>query len=178
MQRTAIVVRNGIEHTRGANLTALDVGGLGFLRHGVTVTIDHAGTTLDLMSVHMKSGCFSGDSSDACPTLFEQIPILESWADDRSRAGHAVVIGGDFNRRLEQEGDRVWADLDDGDPVDWMVAGEGIGPQCDPRYRAFIDFLVMNERASALAVQGSFTETTFEEGRRASDHCPIGITLH
>ncbi|MFS2318913.1 endonuclease/exonuclease/phosphatase family protein [Maricaulis sp. D1M11] len=177
MQRTAIVVRDGINHTRGADLAALDVGQRGFLRHGVNVAIEHNGLTLQLMSVHMKSGCFSGDQSDDCPTLFEQVPILEAWADEQSRAGHAVLIGGDFNRRLEQAGDRVWNDINDGDPVNWTVAGEGIGPQCDPRYRAFIDFLVMNEAAAALAVEGTFTETTFEEGRRASDHCPISVTL-
>ena len=177
MQRTAIVVRNGISHTRGADLAALDVGLRGFLRHGVNVAIERDGSTLQLMSVHMKSGCFSGDQSDDCPTLFEQVPILEAWADEQSRAGHAVLIGGDFNRRLEQAGDRVWNDINDGDPVNWTVAGEGVGPQCDPRYRAFIDFLVMNEAAAALTVEGSFTETTFEEGRRASDHCPISVTL-
>ena len=177
MQRTAIVVRNGVEHTRGVDLAALDVDQRGFLRHGVNISIERDGTTLDLMSVHMKSGCFSGDQSNDCPTLFQQVPVLESWADERSQAGHAVIIGGDFNRRLESANDLVWQDIDDGDPVDWMVAGEGIGPQCDPRYREFIDFLVMNENASAIAAEDSFRETTFDEGRRASDHCPISITL-
>ena len=177
MQRTAIVVRSDLDHVRGEDLTALDVNDRGFLRHGVTITIDRSGTPLDLMSVHLKSGCFSGDRSDDCPTLFEQIPVLEAWADDRSNAGHAVLIGGDFNRRLEQEGDRVWSDLDDNDPVDWIIAGEGVGPRCDPRYREFIDFLIMNEDAAAMAIGESFRETTFEEDARASDHCPISVTL-
>ncbi|MCR9130628.1 MAG: endonuclease/exonuclease/phosphatase family protein [Alphaproteobacteria bacterium] len=125
MQRTAIVVRDTIQHSRGADLAALDVGGRGFLRHGVAVTLDHAGREIDLLSVHLKSGCFSGDRSDACPTLFDQIPVVEAWIDERSAAGRSVIVGGDFNRRLALADDTVWADLDDGDPMGLVIAGEG-----------------------------------------------------
>ncbi len=177
MQRTAIVVRDGIEHTRGDDLSALDVGGRGFLRHGVSVTISHNDEEIDLLSVHLKSGCFSGDRSDDCPRLFDQIPVIEAWIDDRSEADRNVIVGGDFNRRLELPDDAVWADLNDGDPIGLTIAGDGITPNCDPRYTQFIDFIVMNENAAAIMVDGSFVETTFAEGRRASDHCPISVTL-
>lgn len=177
MQRTAIVIRNDIDHARGDDLSDLDVSGRGFLRHGVSVTINRGQTELDLMSVHLKSGCFSGDRSDDCPRLFDQILVLEAWLDERSTAGRAVIVGGDFNRRLEVEGDTVWADLDDADPVDLIVAGEGLSPTCNPRYREFIDFIVLNEFAAGMKVHGSFSEMTFQEGRRASDHCPISMTL-
>jgi len=177
MQRTAIVVRNDIEHSRGPDLAALDVDGRGRLRHGVTVTIEVDGDVLDLLSVHLKSGCFFGDTRDACTTLFRQVPVLEAWIDERSEAGRAVLVGGDFNRRLEGAGDAVWRDLADGDPAALGIAGEGIGPECDPRYRQFIDFLVMNEDASASVDPGSFNETTYGDGARPSDHCPISVVI-
>lgn len=177
MQRTAIVIRDGIQHTRGEDLSALDVGGRGFLRHGVTVTVDHGDIELDLMSIHLKSGCFSGDRSDDCPRLFDQIPVLEAWIDERGEDGRAVIVGGDFNRRLTADGDTVWADLDDGAPVDLIVAGEGITPMCDLRYNAFIDFIVINEFGASLMKDDSFAETTFEVDQRASDHCPISVEL-
>lgn len=177
MQRTAVGVRAGISHERGPDLSALDVGGRGFLRHGVTVALEQHGLPLDLMSVHLKSGCFAGDGAETCPTLFEQAPVLEAWLDERSEDGRAVIVGGDFNRRLTRPDDSVWSDLDDGAPVDLVVAGDGSAPNCDPRYREFIDFLVLNEYAAGLKVAGSFAETTFEEGRRASDHCPISMTI-
>ncbi|MCP2671471.1 endonuclease/exonuclease/phosphatase family protein [Maricaulaceae bacterium EIL42A08] len=177
MQRTAIVVRENIQHTRGNDLASLDVGGRGFLRHGVTVTISHNDDEIDLLSVHLKSGCFSGDGSDDCPTLFDQIPIVEDWIDERSEAGRNVIVAGDFNRRLELADDQAWADLNDGDPVGLTIAGDGITPNCDPRYNQFIDFIVMNENAAKMMIEKSFLETTFEEGRRASDHCPISVML-
>lgn len=177
MQRTAIVVRDGIEHTRNADLESLDVGGRGFLRHGITVTIIHNNEEIDLLSVHLKSGCFSGDGADDCPALFDQVSILEMWFDERSAADRNVIVGGDFNRRLEPSDDQVWADLNDGDPLGLTIAGEGITPNCDPRYTQFIDFIVMNENAAEMMVEGTFAETTFAEGRRASDHCPISIVL-
>lgn len=177
MQRTAIVVRENIQHTRGNDLASLDVGGRGFLRHGVTVTISHNDDEIDLLSVHLKSGCFSGDGSDDCPTLFDQIPIVEDWIDERSEAGRNVIVAGDFNRRLELADDQAWADLNDGDPVGLTIAGDGITPNCDPRYNQFIDFIVMNENAAKMMIEESFLETTFEEGRRASDHCPISVML-
>lgn len=40
MQRTAVVVRASIPHERGPDLSAFDVGGRGFLRYAVTVTLD------------------------------------------------------------------------------------------------------------------------------------------
>ncbi|MCP2671332.1 endonuclease/exonuclease/phosphatase family protein [Maricaulaceae bacterium EIL42A08] len=177
MQRTAIAIREGIEHTRGEDLAALDVGGRGFLRHGVNISVQHQGGLVDIMSVHLKSGCFSGDGSDDCPRLFAQVPVLEDWIDQQSADGSAVIVGGDFNRRLARAGDSVWSDLNDGDPVALSIAGNGRGPQCNPRYREYIDFVVMNEAASRRFAEGSFAETTFAEGRRASDHCPIAVTL-
>lgn len=178
MQRTAIVIREEIEHTRGADLEALDVGGRGFLRHGVFATIQHNGAFIDLMSIHLKSGCFSGDRSDDCPTLFQQVPVLEAWIDERSAQGRPVIVGGDFNRRLARGGDEVWADLNDGSPLNMSIAGEGTNPQCDPRYSEFIDFIVFNEAASEMVNATSFEEATFEEGFRASDHCAISIELN
>lgn len=177
MQRTAIAIRNGIDHVRGEDLQALDTEGRGFLRHGVNITINFRGTPVDLMSVHLKSGCFSGSGASACPTLFDQVPVLESWMDAQGAAGRAVIVGGDFNRRLAVSDDPVWDDLDDGDPVALTLAGQGIGPRCDPRYQEFIDFIVLNEHAAGFKVTGSFAETVFSDGMRASDHCPISITL-
>lgn len=177
MQRTAIAIREGIEHTRGDDLTALDVGGRGFLRHGVNISVQHQGEPVDIMSVHLKSGCFSGDDSDDCPRLFAQVPVLEEWIDQQSASGRAVIVGGDFNRRLAVAGDSVWSDLNDGDPVALSIAGEGSAPECDPRYSEYIDFLMVNETAEQRVVEGSFEETTFAEDRRASDHCPVAVQL-
>lgn len=177
MQRTAIVVRNGIDHVRGVDLAALDVDQRGRLRHGVTVSVRRGEATLDIMSVHLKSGCFFGEEAEACPTLLAQVPILEAWIDEQGSAGRAVIVGGDFNRRLAVPGDAIWQDLNDGDPVQLENAGESARTQCDARYSEFIDFFVLNEYAEEQLVRNSFAEVTLEERNRPSDHCPISFAI-
>ncbi|MGP1276357.1 MAG: endonuclease/exonuclease/phosphatase family protein [Caulobacterales bacterium] len=178
MQATAIAVRREVEHSPLPQFSELDVDGADRLRWGVGVTLEGE-TPIDLMSVHLKSGCFTGSSAEACDTLLGQIPVLESWIDQRSAQGRAVIVGGDFNRRLESDGDAVWIDLNDGTPIGLSIAGAGTGPRCNPRYREFIDFLILNEAAEEQMVPGSFRETTFTGPREQhpSDHCPIAVEV-
>lgn len=175
-QNTAIAIRDTIPHERLPDFTELDVNGSGRMRHGVALTLLE-GEPIDIMSVHLASGCHQGDTSNVCPTLFGQAEVLENWIDTRSAAGRAVIVGGDFNRRFEMDDDQVWIGLNYGDPYALHIAGAGIRPQCDPRYTQFIDFILLNEHAASFKVTGSFAETTFFDGMRASDHCPISITL-
>lgn len=175
-QNTAIAIRSDIPHERLADISALDLRGDRRTRYGVAISLS-GDAPIDIVSVHLASGCFAGDSAESCPLLFGQAGVLEEWIDARSAEGRAVIAGGDFNRRLEADGDPVWAGLNDGTPQGLHVAGAGTGPSCDPRYSAFIDFLVMNEAARARKLEGSFTETLFSEDARASDHCPISFRL-
>jgi endonuclease/exonuclease/phosphatase family metal-dependent hydrolase len=175
-QNTAIAVRSELAHERLPDLAALDLAGDRRTRYGVGISLPGP-TPTDILSVHLASGCFAGDSSDRCPALFGQAGMLETWIDDRSAAGRAVIVGGDFNRRLEAEGDPVWAGLNDGDPASLHIAGAGTGPSCDPRYTEFIDFLVLNEAARARKVDGSFREKTYDTPARPSDHCPVSIQI-
>lgn len=175
-QNTAIAVSASIVHERLPDLSDLDITGNRRTRYGVAITLP--GTApMDIMSVHLASGCFTGDGSEVCPVLFDQTSRLESWIDERSAAGRAVIIGGDFNRRLEASGDIVWAGLNDGDPAGLHIAGAGAGPQCDPRHSEFIDFILMNDAARDRKVAGSFQEFTYDTDGRPSDHCPIAVDL-
>lgn len=175
-QNTAIAVREGIDHDRLPDLTALDLAGDRRTRYGVAITLPGPVPT-DLLSIHLTSGCFARNSSDRCPALLGQAEVLETWIDTRSAEGRAVLVGGDFNRRLETEADQVWAGLNDGAPGSLYIAGAGTGPSCDPRYTAFIDFLVLNEPAFGRKIPGSFRETTYDTPARPSDHCPISVDL-
>ena len=175
-QNTAIAVRDGIAHERLADFSELDVAGTRRTRYGVAISLAGDMPT-DIMSVHLASGCFTGDGAEVCPLLFDQAAHLESWIDARSAEGRAVIVGGDFNRRLEVSGDTVWAGLNDGEPSGLHIAGAGTGPQCDPRYTEFIDFLVMNDAAKDRKVAESFREITFDTDERPSDHCPVAIGL-
>jgi hypothetical protein len=57
--------------------------------------------------VHLKSGCFSGSTAIACPTLRQQVAPFEEWIEAAaiSREHFAVLV--DSNRRLALPGDSV-----------------------------------------------------------------------
>lgn len=175
-QRTGFAIRKGQRFTRHPDFTALQVGD-GDLRSGVDITLSpRGGKPIRLLSVHLKSGCSSGSTNEACPVFFSQVPVLESWIDARASDGDRFIVIGDFNRRLAKAGDAAWADLDDGTPAnaDLTLASGGRGATCDPRYSDFIDFAVLDRRA-ADDLKG-FEEVRYP-GDRLSDHCPILVTI-
>ncbi|WP_374471704.1 endonuclease/exonuclease/phosphatase family protein [Phenylobacterium sp.] len=172
-QAVGFAIRKGIAFQRAPDLTDLQLGDPN-LRSAVDVTLRPKGRPpLRLLAVHLKSGCASGDRGEACETLRRQVPVLERWIDARAREPIRFAVLGDFNRRLAGPADPVWAELDDADPpnADLALAAGDRAPACDPRYRAFIDHLVLDRRA-ARDLAG-FDELTYPAGERPSDHCPV-----
>jgi len=101
---------------------------------------------------------------------------MERWIDDRAAEGVRFAILGDFNRRLAMPADAVWADWDDASPpnADLALASGDQSARCNPRYRDFIDFIVLDRRATEDL--RAFEEKTFE-GDGLSDHCAISASL-
>ncbi|MFZ5656777.1 MAG: endonuclease/exonuclease/phosphatase family protein [Pseudomonadota bacterium] len=175
-QRTGFAIRKGLPFDRQPDLTALQLGDPD-LRSGVDVILRPRGAKpLRLLSVHLKSGCSAGDRSEACPVLFRQVPVLEQWIDRRAAEGMRFAVLGDFNRRLAMPGDAVWAEWDDASPAnaDLSLAAGDRNAQCNPRYRDFIDHIVLDRRAAADFA--GFNETTYA-GEALSDHCAISARL-
>ena len=109
-QRTGFAVRKGIPFDRQSDFTAVQVGNPD-LRSGVDLIVrPRGGQPIRVLSVHLKSGCSSGDRNEACPVLFQQVPVLERWIDQRAAEGVRFAILGDFNRRFGMPADTVWAD--------------------------------------------------------------------
>lgn len=177
-QAVGFAIRKELSVERGPDLTELALGNPN-LRSGVDVTVRApGGRPLRLLAVHLKSGCFAGLNGDACQTLQKQIPILESWIDARAAEPVRFVVLGDFNRRLARKDDALWAELDDGEPAnaDLSLAEGATGPKCDPRYKEFIDHIVLDARATRDLV--GFEEQTYAQADgHPSDHCPIIAVL-
>ena len=175
-QRTGFAIRKGVPFERQPDFTAIQVGNPD-LRSGVDlVVLPRGGDPIRVLSVHLKSGCSSGDRNEACPVLFQQVPVMEQWIDERAAEGVRFAVLGDFNRRLGMSNDAVWNDWDDGSPsnADLALASGDQSARCNPRYRDFIDFIVLDRRASA-GLRG-FEEATFE-GEGLSDHCAVSARL-
>ena len=175
-QRTGFAIRKGIAFERQADLVGLQLGNAD-LRSGVDIVVrPRGGQPVRLLSVHLKSGCSSGDRNEACTTLMQQVPVIEDWIDRRAAEGVRFAVLGDFNRRLAQASDTVWANWDDATPVnsDLSLAAGTTSARCNPRYSDFIDHIVLDRRATAD--QLGFEERTYE-GDALSDHCAIAVTL-
>lgn len=175
-QRTGFAIRKTLAFDREPDFTEVQVGNPD-LRSGVDVIVRPAGgTPLRLLSVHLKSGCSSGDKNNACPVLFQQVPVMEGWIDRRAAEDMRFAVLGDFNRRLGMPGDAIWAEWDDASPpnADLSSASGDESATCNPRYRDFIDFIVLDSRSASGFI--AFEETTFSDAP-LSDHCAIKARL-
>ena len=175
-QRTGFAIRKTLAFTRQPDLTDLQLGSPD-LRSGVDVVVRPAGgTPIRLLSVHLKSGCSAGNRNEACTTFFQQVPVLERWIDARAAEPLRFAVLGDFNRRLALPHDAAWAEWDDGNPAnaDLADAAGGQPARCNPRYRDFIDHIVLDRRATPALLQ--FQEATYS-GAPLSDHCAIRARL-
>jgi endonuclease/exonuclease/phosphatase family metal-dependent hydrolase len=177
-QAVGFAIRKGISFERHDDVIAL-MRGNQQLRSGVDITLEPRGQKpVRLLSLHLKSGCFTGRDAKACPVLLDQIPALEAWIDAAARGPLPFIILGDWNRRLALPGDHVWTEIDDGDPADadLRLADADMPPACDPRYDSFIDHIVLDRRAGDRLI--TFKETLYPPGEKHySDHCPVSVTL-
>ena len=172
---TGIAVREGLEYTRNADVSALAAGSR-FRRWGTDVTVERDGQSLRVLSVHLKSGCWGANQDDnasaasSCATLREQVEEIVAWIADRCSEGQAFVVAGDFNRRLAIPDDWAWALLTEDAPERSLPTAGRIS-RCDARYPEFIDHLVFDAHAGLSMALGSF-----EEGERSDphpDHCAV-----
>ena len=181
-------MRREIPVTRYPDLVRLNTSG--GLRYGVDIGITVAGHTIRLLSIHLKSFCFadrlSGQSSLSkhCRKLASQIVILEEWIDGMAAANRPFVVLGDFNRRLNLEGDDFWSEIDDNSPAPLRLyrATDGYRSECwNGKYPQYIDHIVYNRRVADWVVPGSFRQVLFTEppgtAETLSDHCPISVDI-
>lgn len=184
-QNTGFAYKKGLDVTELPDFDALDVSH-GGLRYGTRMSVSYGQARLQLMSVHLKSGCFANTSTGPdCVRLGRQIPVLEEWIDRQSIGPDPFIVLGDFNRRLNEPGDTIWADLDDHQPAsaDLAAATEGRPVDCrDNRFATFVDHIVFGARSIDFVDRSSFRQVNFRPTDRPfwdvlSDHCPLVVEL-
>jgi endonuclease/exonuclease/phosphatase family metal-dependent hydrolase len=185
-QNTGFAFKRGLAVVRRPDVTALDVRGDGRLRYGARIDVTHQGQTMQLLSVHLKSGCFDNATTSAdCALLLEQVPVLEGWIDAAAQGAVPFIVLGDFNRRFTQPNDQVWADLDDSEPVnaDLTTVTQDMPISCrDNRFTEFIDHIVVDRRVLPWVDRTSFRQVTYRQADqpvwdKISDHCPVLVEL-
>ncbi|MDE2754985.1 MAG: endonuclease/exonuclease/phosphatase family protein [Acidobacteriota bacterium] len=185
-QRTGFAIRKGIRYRRLPDYRELSTKW--GLRYGAVIELDVGGRKIDLMSVHLKSGCFGRDLdrpiTESCHELKSQVRPLEAWIDRRLERGRAFVLLGDFNRRMDRRSDDLWRFIADGNPKPVYRVNAGKRPKCwGSRFPEFIDHIVVGPIAGKAVKPHSFEELTYSERnyfrwrKRLSDHCPISVRL-
>lgn len=153
------------------------------------------GKTITVVSVHMKSRCFGkslgptvdGENANPhCRTFERMANTLEAWSDNQVELGRAVIIAGDFNRRLNlhhggapgERRDHFFLDLNDNTPpgATYLALPQKTAPTPPPR-KCFahqkgltgfhfphpIDFVLANEKAKALIDPASLKEFDYKQ---------------
>lgn len=187
-QRVAIAIRKGLTYEDLGSFEELGLKREG-LRYGVQIRILGEIDTVDVMAVHLKSGCFVDDfsSSDrsACEVLEQQVPVLDHWIEAHVLNEQKFVVLGDFNHRLANKENKMWQILSEiqGVPLEISNSMQNL-TGCHPRYPAPIDHILMGPEVSRLKVAGSevvhyFPKKSEEmvEDDMLSDHCPISVVL-
>ena len=109
-QRVAIAIRKGLTYEDlGASKNRPKKRRVSY---GVQIRILGGIDTVDVMAVHLKSGCFVDDfsSSDrsACEVLEQQVPVLDHWIEAHVLNEQKFVVLGDFNHRLANKENKMW----------------------------------------------------------------------
>lgn len=185
-QNTGFAYKKGLGVTERPDFAELDVAN-GRLRHGARIDLNHNGRTIELMSVHLKSGCFSNNStnSGACDDLARQLPILEAWIDEAAAGPEPFIVLGDFNRRFNEPFDFAWSELDDLVPPNADLTAVTADKPISCRgneFTRFIDHIVVDRRSLPWVELSSFRHVTFRQQDRPvwdriSDHCPVVVDL-
>jgi endonuclease/exonuclease/phosphatase family metal-dependent hydrolase len=193
-QKVGFAIREGVPYRCNGDFQALDIDGS--TRSGADITL-HPGTPHEtrLLSVHLKSGCFDGRldrSFNPCEKLRRQVPVLESWIDQRVREGVAFAVMGDFNRRLDKDA-RYPAGPDESAPLNMVQAWSDDQPRgailhratdgqryqpCDSHdhHKAYIDDILIDDKLASRNGNRRFTRLPYgpaESDRQLSDHCPV-----
>lgn len=202
IQRTGFVVRrsSGFEIGRMGDIQSLGDAFKHHARHGTELPVSIKGTSLKLLSIHLKSGCFdhalnSGYATQrdkasgviTCDVLKNQAPALEAWLDNSIKSGFSAMIIGDFNRRFDAPIERktdpevsLNAQLSDGEPSAARLfrPTEGFSalPECrGGGSRWLIDHALMSADLREHYVTGSLLE--FPVLLKGSDHCPVSFKM-
>ena len=177
---TGFAIRKELVYHRNQDLVSLG-DAASFQRWGTDITVTLGDRQLRLLSVHLKSGCWSADQdanpsrAETCATLRDQVLEVRAWADRREDAGTAFGILGDFNRRLALSDDWAWRELSpESSPLELLTAD--FKAQCDPRFEEFIDHIVLDAAAAALLVPESTREWPRHDDHHP-DHCAVSADL-
>ncbi len=188
-QKVGFAIRKGVNyrHAIADNFSELAVNNSG-LRYGVIIHLTDTQPETQVMSIHMKSGCFVDDyrqsSSSACGTFSRQAPVLEEWMEDQTSQQLPYVVLGDFNHQMAKSSNYFAQQLRDNPYLEGYSLLTADVQSCHPRYPYPIDHIVSGEvianrviTNSAMVHAYGYPVGQLKESDMLSDHCPISVDI-
>ena len=188
-QKVAIAVRKGIEFINIGDYEqlGLDIEGL---RYGVVIRLTATPAPIDIMAVHLKSGCFvdnyAASNRKACEIFETQAPLLDHWVESNVNEERAFVVLGDFNHRISNSDNKLWRELTtmEQDSLSILNSMRNL-PGCHPKYPEPIDHILLGPSTSQFYKKGSEAvhyyinpDSSMTESDMLSDHCPVSVELN
>lgn len=183
-QKVAFAIRKPLMVASIDQVTDFGLNSRG-LRYGLAVSVKKGRETIELLNLHLKSGCFVDDyqqsDSSSCQTFAKQVPILDSWIEQREKNQSPYVVLGDFNHRLSAPYNRVTRTIETNENASVstldIATRELIG--CHPRYPAPIDHIMVGALPSTLKIQNVHVHrfNDMNEDAMLSDHCAVSLEL-
>lgn len=182
VQNVAVVLRAPLKALNVEELNRFDVPRFQkthALRPGLDVLVKDGATTLHILAVHLKSGCWDRtyqDTKHSCPALREQLNLIADWIAEREDEEEAFVILGDFNRQLTVH-DPYFQKLSD--PAAVRLTTSGFSNPCGGG-TYFIDHILLGGSARGWFEPNSLRVMTWKDRDSSytlSDHCPVSIRL-
>ncbi|GEL02016.1 endonuclease/exonuclease/phosphatase family protein [Swaminathania salitolerans] len=180
VQNVALVLRHPWHAIAHEELTALGQNpspGGHRLRPGLDLVVTDGKTTLRVLVVHLKSGCWErrwSERGHACPVLRQQIALLSDWIAEREDEDVPYLLLGDFNRRLTLADPYYAAMIGGYAPV---LATAGFASPCRGG-EYFIDHVIIGGSARSWLLPDSLrvmTQNDKAPGLALSDHCAVSV---
>jgi hypothetical protein len=193
MQRTGFAINRGrlagmgLRYRRLPDFQAIGVGSQRWATRISVEPSDGPGGAVQLVSVHLKSGCAYGRlrgtvNRHQCRLLVQQRGILEEWIDSMAGADEPFVLLGDFNRQLDQPTDDFWSDIDDGTICLWLPDPR-LGRRCRPGTTrpdsgANLVLAIMKQRADLLGLNAPIKFTRVDPAEDVGDELLHTALVH
>ena len=186
-QNTGFAVKRGLTVVRQPDFQALDVRGDGSLRYGARIDLTHNGQTLPADVGAPEERVFREPLRPTPPVrrCWRRCPSWRAGLIRRPRGRRRSSCSGTSTAGSIRPNDRVWADLDDGEPAnaDLTALTQEMPVSCrDNTFTEFIDHIVVDRRVLPWVDRSSFRQITYRQADKAvwdqlSDHCPVLVEL-
>ena len=183
-QKVAFALRKSIEILAIDQNSGIALNSPG-LRYALGVTVNTIEGPMEMLNLHLKSGCFVDDfrrkDSEACQVFSQQAPLLDQWIEQREKNNTPYVILGDFNHRISAPYNRLAQMISNnstGTPSTLQIATQQlIG--CHPRYPAPIDHIVVGGKKLNKTISDPSVHhyDSMKEDTMLSDHCAVSVDL-